>query len=259
MLGSEHSDTQHTLNGLASVYYAEGKYPQAEALYSQILEIRRRVRGPEHRETVISMNNLAELYKVRGQYQQAETLFTQTVEISRRVLGPEHPLTLIFLGDFASMYQRAGRYGLAETYAAQALLGRRHTLGSADADTMESADDLALAYLSQGKFAESEALAHEAFEFDRKKRPDHWQRFRAESLLGASLAGEKKYAEAEPLLLEGYQGMSERKDRIDVPDWYHLDQAGKWIVQLYQASGRPKETAQWRAKLAPSLAGSQPR
>jgi serine/threonine protein kinase/Tfp pilus assembly protein PilF len=259
VLGSEHSDTQHTLNGLASVYYAEGKYPQAEALYSQILETRRRVRGPEHRETVISMNNLAELYKVRGQYQQAETLFTQTVEISRRVLGPEHPLTLIFLGDFASMYQRAGRYGLAETYAAQALLGRRHTLGSQDADTMESADDLALAYLSQGKFAESEALAHEAFEFDRKKRPDHWQRFRAESLLGASLAGEKKYAEAEPLLLEGYQGMSERKDRIDVPDWYHLDQAGKWIVQLYQASGRPREAAQWRAKLTPPLAGSQPR
>jgi len=35
---------------------------------------------------------------------------------------------------------------------------------------------------------------------------------RGESLLGARLAGEKKYAEAEPLLLGGYQGMLARKN-----------------------------------------------
>ena len=113
------------------------------------------------------------------------------------------------------MYQRQGKYALAETYAAQALAGRRHALGSEHPDTMASAADLALAYLSQGKFAESEPLAREALEFDRKKQPDDWQRFRAESLLGASLAGQKKYAEAEPLLLEGYQGMLARKERME--------------------------------------------
>jgi hypothetical protein len=59
---------------------------------------------------------------------------------------------------------------------------------------MESAADLALAYLSQGKFSETEPLARETLEFNRKQQPDDWQRFRAESLLGASLAGEKKYA-----------------------------------------------------------------
>src|SRR6516165_9338125 len=51
----------------------------------------------------------------------------------------------------------------------------------------------------------------------------------------ASLAGEKKYAEAEPLLLEGYQGMLARKDRIAVLDRYHMELAHQWIVQLYQA------------------------
>jgi eukaryotic-like serine/threonine-protein kinase len=99
---------------------------------------------------------------------------------------------------------------------------------------MASALELALAYLSQGKFAESEALAREAMEFGHKKQPDDWQRFQAESLLGASLAGQKKYADAEPLLPEGYSGMLARKDRIDVPDRYHLDRAHEWLVQLYQ-------------------------
>jgi tetratricopeptide (TPR) repeat protein len=121
-----------------------------------------------------------------------------------RVLGPEHPNTLYTLSDFASMYQHQGKYALAETYAAQALAGRRHALGPEHPDTMASAADLGLAYVSQGKFTESEPLAREAMEFSRKKQPDDWQGFRAETLPGASLAGRKKYAEAEPLLLEGY-------------------------------------------------------
>jgi tetratricopeptide (TPR) repeat protein len=145
------------------------------------------------------------------------------------------------------MYQRQGKYALAETYAAQALAGRTaHALGSDDPVTMKAAADLALAYLSQGKFAESEPLAREAVEFDRKKQPDDWQRFRAESLLGASLAGQKKYAEAEPLLLEGYQGMLARKGPDCSPGRYHLDRGREWIVQLYQAWGKPEKAAEWK-------------
>jgi len=116
---------------------------------------------------------------------------------------------------------------------------------------MTSAADLALAYVSQRKFAESEPLAREAMEVDRKNRPDEWQRFRAESLLAASLAGEKKYAEAEPLLLEGYQGMLARKNRIGVPEWYHLDRADGWLVELYQAWGKPAKAAEWKGKSQP--------
>jgi hypothetical protein len=123
------------------------------------------------------------------------------------------------------MYQRQGKYLLAEEYTGQALAGRRHALGPAHPDTMASAADLAQAYQSQEKFVKSEPLAREAVAFFRKNQPDEWQRFRAESLLGASLAGQKKYSEAEPLLLEGYQGMVARKERIGVPDRYHLDRA----------------------------------
>jgi hypothetical protein len=197
------------------------------------------------------MMNLAEDYNLQGKYAQAEALYSQTFEISRRVSGPEHPLTLVILSGVASLHQRQGQYSLAETQAAQALAGRRHALGSEHPDTIASAADLALAYLSQGKFAASEPLAREALEFDRRKQPEDWQRFHAESLLGASLAGQKKYAEGEPLLLEGYQGMVARKERkewIGVPDWYHLDRAREWLVQLYEAWGKPAKAAGWRKK-----------
>lgn len=79
------------------------------------------------------------------------------------------------------------------------------------------------AYLSQGKFTESEPVARAAEVTARTKHLDNWLRFRAESLLGASLAGEKKYSEAEPLLLEGYHRMLVRKDLIPAPDQRYLD------------------------------------
>ena len=66
--------------------------------------------------------------------------------------------------------------------------------------------------------------------------------------MGASLAGQKKYAEAEPLLLEGYQGMVARKERMMIADWYHLDRAGEWIVQSYQAWGKPAKASEWKKK-----------
>ena len=205
VLGPEHPNTLISMGNLAMDYSAQGKYTQAEALFSQTLEVRRRILGPEHSSTLSSMHNLVNNYLMEGNYAQAEALFSQTLDIQRRVLGPEHPDTLLTLSDFADIYQRQGKYVFAETHAAEALAGRRHALGSEHADTMASAADVALAYLSQGKFAESEPLAREAVGFYRKKQPEDWERFRAESLLGASLSGEKKYAEAEPLLVEGYQ------------------------------------------------------
>jgi eukaryotic-like serine/threonine-protein kinase len=248
VLGPQHPDTLSTIGNLSSVYDEEGKYAQAEGLYSQTLVIMRRVLGLENPSTLTSMTNLANTYRDQGKYVQAESLYRQTFEISRRVEGPEHPDTLDVLSNFAFMYQRQGKYAFAETYAMQALAGRRHALGSQDPDTMASATDLALVYVSQGKFTEAEPLGREALEFSRKQQPDDWQRFRAESLLGESVAGEKKYAEAEPLLLEGYQGLLARKDRIDVPDRYHLDLAHRWVVQLYQAWGKPAKAAEWKKK-----------
>jgi hypothetical protein len=68
----------------------------------------------------------------------------------------------------------------------------------------------------------------------------------------ASVAGQKKYAEAEPLLLEGYQGMVVRKDKMEIGDRYHLDRAREWIVQLYQAWGKPEKAAEWKKNPPPT-------
>jgi tetratricopeptide (TPR) repeat protein/predicted Ser/Thr protein kinase len=249
VLGPAHPFTLTATNNLREMYQKQGKYAQAEALQSQILEFSRRVLGPEHPDTLTAMNNLGDIYQEQGKYAQAEALYSQALETSRRVLGPEHPDTLNSMSKMAGLHQDQGKYPQAEALYSQILEIRRRVLGPDHPDTLRSINDLASVYCSQGKFAESETLGREAAEIGRKKRPDDWQRFRAESLLGASLAGQKKYSEAEPLLLEGYQGMAARKDRIEVADWYLLDRALDWIVQFYADWGKPEKTAEWQQRI----------
>jgi eukaryotic-like serine/threonine-protein kinase len=243
VLGPEHRNTLNSMNNLANAYWFEGKYAQSEALFSQTLEVRRRVLGPEHPATLASLNNLANVYVDEGKYQQAEALFIKTLAVERRVLGPEHPYTLNMMNSLATDYQKWGKYAQAEAYDEQSLAARRRSMGLENPETMNTAADLALVYVSQGKYTQSEPLAREAMEVDQKTQPDDWQRFRAESLLGASLAGQKKYDLAEPLLLEGYQAMLARKDLISTSDRYHLHLAHQWLVQLYKNWGKPDKAA----------------
>jgi Flp pilus assembly protein TadD len=252
IFGPENSDTLMSMNNLANVYVAQGKFQRAEALYTETIQIQHRLLGPQHPDTLASTNDLAAAYAAQGKYKEAEALYSQNLEIERRVLGPEHPDFLGAISALASMYQREGKYAQAETYAGQALAGRRHALGSEDPDTMSSAADLALAYESQGQFAGAEPLARESVDFYQKQQPDDWQRFRAESLLGASLAGQKNYVEAEPLLLEGYEGMVARKEKIAVPDLYQIDFARDRLAELYLAWGKPAKAAEWKKNHRPA-------
>jgi eukaryotic-like serine/threonine-protein kinase len=247
-LGPEHPDALLSMNNLANVYAAEGKYGQAEALHSQALEIQRRSLGPEHPDAVASMVNLALDYRRQAKYVQAEALFNEALGTAKRALSPEHRYTLEILSGLGSVYQQQGKYALSETYAAQALAGRRHALGAEHPDTIASATELALAFVSEKKFIEAEPLAREAVEFYGKKQPDDWRRFGAASLLGASLSGQKKFADAETLLLQGYQGMLARKERIAVPNRSHLDRAHDWLIQLYREWEKPEKVAEWRTR-----------
>ena len=69
------------------------------------------------------------------------------------------------------------------------------------------------------------------------------------SLLGGSLPGQARYAEAEPLVVAGYEGMKERESRITAPDQFRLREAAARVVRLYEAWGKPEKATEWKAKL----------
>ena len=82
-----------------------------------------------------------------------------------------------------------------------------------------------------------------------KATPDEWARYDAMSLRGGSLLIEGRYAEAEPLVVGGYEGMKAREARIDVPERFRLREAAERVVHLYEAWNQPDRAAAWKAKL----------
>jgi len=92
VLGADHPDTAISLNNLAVLYRAQGRYAEAEPLHQRALAIRERVLGPNHPDTALSLNNLAGLYDTQGRYSEAEPLYQRALAIREQQFGPSHPM-----------------------------------------------------------------------------------------------------------------------------------------------------------------------
>ena len=94
-------DATHLRHKVGLSVFVEGKYSEAEELFVQVIETRKRVLGAEHPDTLTSMGNLALTYGNQGRWKEAEELEVQVMETSLRVLGAEHPDTLTSMGNLA--------------------------------------------------------------------------------------------------------------------------------------------------------------
>jgi hypothetical protein len=104
--------------------------------------------------------------------------------------------------------------------------------------------------LQEGRFAEAESRARECLTLWERVQPDDWQVFSARIMLGLCLVSDKKYAQAEPLLLAGYKGMKEREDKVSAYGKPRSTWAAESLVQLYEATGRASQAAEWKRRLA---------
>jgi hypothetical protein len=63
-----------TLNNLAVLFQAQGKYPETEPLYRRALVIRERALGPEHPDTVAVAGNYVGLLRQLGRADEAQAI-----------------------------------------------------------------------------------------------------------------------------------------------------------------------------------------
>jgi len=249
VLGEENPLTLLSANNLAKVYEVQGKYAQAEPLYLKSIEVQRRLLGEEHPDTLGSVNYLGTLYRCEGKYAEAEPLLTKAVEGRGRVLGAEHPYTLISMKELATLKQRQGNYADADVIFTSVLEARRRVLRPSHPDTLEVMTSLGEIRLQQKRYTDAEPLLREALANYEKAASNSWQRYRAQNLLGAVLSAQSEYAEAEPLLVSGYQGMIQREATVRFEDRPSLSRAGERIVQFYEEWGKPEKAAAWHEKV----------
>jgi len=116
---------------------------------------------------------------------------------------------------------------------------------------------VALNYLKAGKNAEAERLFRVCLPVREKEQPHSWMTFNTKTRLGAALLGQQKYVEAEPFLLQGYEGLKQREAEIPPLQKHSLTAAMKWIIELYDAWGQQDKSDEWRKKLEEAKAVSK--
>ncbi|MEH1837687.1 MAG: tetratricopeptide repeat protein, partial [Nostoc sp.] len=98
-----------SLNNLAELYCSIGRYNEAEPLFQQALELRKRLLGDNHHNVATSLNNLALLYCSTKRYSEAKLLFEEALAICERTLGIGHPNTMRVRHNFAWFLREAYR------------------------------------------------------------------------------------------------------------------------------------------------------
>jgi eukaryotic-like serine/threonine-protein kinase len=207
------------------------------------------VLGNENPDTLDTKEALGVVFRIQGRYAEAEPVLTEILGIRRRTQGENNPDTLFAMGNVGLLYRDEGRYAKAEAMYINELEVRQRTLGAQHPTTTPLLVMLGEVMIDQKRFSDAERSIREALSRYERTIPDEWRRFRAESRVGASLEGQAKYAEAEPLLLEGYAGLLQRRANLTAENHYLPERLGAWIVKLYQDWGKPEKAAEWRKKI----------
>jgi hypothetical protein len=100
--------------------------------------------------------------------------------------------------------------------------------------------------LLQKKPADAELKLRECLTIRQKMQPDDWTTFDTKSMLGEALLEQGKFAEAEPLLVSGYEGMKQRQDTIPAQEKPRLTRALERLVKLYEDWGKIDQATRWK-------------
>lgn len=235
------------MSNLGLGYAARGQWDKAVPLSADALAGRRVKLVNDHPDTLTSMNNLARAYAVTGKADQAVALYEEALPLVIKVHAPDHPLAQTIRMNLGRLYCDAKQGEKAVTVLTVYLDVRRKLAPKDDPRLATELSMFAQGLMGCGELVTAEKMLRECLTTLEKIRPDHWVTSNTRALIGGALLGQKKHADAEPLLLSGYEGMKAREKTIPksggseecIPD------ALDWIIQLYTGTDKPDEVKKY--------------
>jgi tetratricopeptide (TPR) repeat protein len=196
------------------------------------------------------MGNLALGYHSARKFDLALPLYEETLKLKKAKLGPDHPATLTSMGNLGKAYCDAMQGEKAAPVLRDFITGQRKRLPKEDPRFAELLAQMSLDLLKCDQFAAAEEMLRECLAIREKKEPEVWSTFNVMSMLGGALLGQKKYADAEPLLLKGYEGMKAREKTIPPQANTRIPESLDRLIELYKATNKPDEVKTWQAERA---------
>ena len=202
-LPKEQRGTLPLISNLARLLRDQGRLADAEPLYLEALDARRKALGDRHPDTLTSINGLALLLRAQGRLGEAEPLYLEALVARRETLGDRHAMTLTSINNLALLLSDLGRLGDAEPLYLEALAARRETLGDRHPKTLVSINNLALLLSDLRRWEEAEPLYIETLTARRETLGDrHPKTLTTINNLANLLRDQGRPADAEPLYLE---------------------------------------------------------
>jgi non-specific serine/threonine protein kinase len=187
------------------------------------------------------LTNLASAYRDLGRVDEALPLYGEALQRQKETLGADHPQTLITMNELAEAHLKAGHASKALPLLEEQFRRSKAKLGLDHPSTLTVMADLIRVHLTTNP-AEAETLGRQLLAIRQKQFPDDWRTFQTQSLLGFSLLRQKRYAEAEALLTQGYEGMRTRELKIPVKFKHRLREARDRLDQFYREGGKSTGT-----------------
>jgi serine/threonine-protein kinase len=256
VLGEEDRETAVSLSDLASVLRLNGDLDGAEMLLLQCLETNRKTRGEIHPNTSATLHDLALIAAARGDDAGAEAMLREALEITRKTLGEKHPVVATTLNSLSHVLAAQHRYDEAAAALEDALAIARPALGDHHQLVAIYAINLASVQLARNQSVAAEALLREALPIRaaapevvpirrRTVREDGRSVAATRTLLGASLVAQRRYADAEVVLLDTRRDLEMQPH----PAARDVTATIAGLVQLYEAWGKREAAAAYRALL----------
>jgi eukaryotic-like serine/threonine-protein kinase len=203
--------------------------------------------GLDHPETLVTMGNLGVNYRDARLFSEAIALLEEGLDRARQRPGGV-PAQLAWLPTaLANTYAAAGHFAKAEPLYHNALEQAKKQFGAGSLRIAGPMYQLGLNLMQQKKYHAAELLLRDCLQICEREQPNVWNSFNIKSMLGGSLLGQKRYADAETFLLQGYEGMKQREVQIPKADRASLSEALDRLIDLYDAWGKKDAAAKWRA------------
>jgi len=250
-LGNEHPDVAYALRQTADILVQRGKCAEAKTLYHE---------AAEHADAR-TLNSLAWIFATSPYSELRDG--PNAIAWAEKAVASTNRNEPHSLDTLAAAHAEAGQFTNAARVQQEALALLQNSEQKKDytsrlrlyESNLPYRDDRILAarakyLLSAGKFVEAESFARACLAMRETQLGDHWLVFNSRSMLGGSLLGQKKYADAEPFLISAYEGMKQREAGIPENGRSRMTESLQRLVQLYEATGQSEKTAEWSKKLA---------
>ena len=250
LFGNENKFVARELHNLGILLQRKGDYEVADSLLREGLTMARNLFGNEHPTVANDLSDLAMLLYKKGDLQDAESLLRESLEIHRKLLGDLHPDVAISLNNLGGILFEMGDYEEAESLYRECLEILRKSFHDEHPYVASTLDNLAKLLVAKRDYTGAEILYRKAIEIRLKVLSEnHWLMARTFNRLGECLTHLKSYKEAEPLLLDSYHQLNEKRSGNDK----YTIKALNRIIKLYEVWGKPEKVAEYKALLPDSV------